>query len=203
MWSETQEFPSPEQPTQPLVDQVVKPISALVDPTLVSESDFDVIELMSSLVNPTLPSESDFHEAVESIPLSINPTLPLESEVSTSHILFTASSELTEQWGTDLSSDQSPPSSQIPSFDWDSLFEPRLPSNAPFQIKVKVEPYTIARCIVDEGASVSILSTRAWRGMGSPSLVSTASQLLAFDRRTCIALGILAQTPVTLGGRLS
>ena len=37
--------------------------------------------------------------------------------------------------------------------------------------------------------------------MGSPSLVSTASQLLVFDRRTCIALGILSQTPVTLGGK--
>ena len=43
------------------------------------------------------------------------------------------------------------------------------------------------------------MSTRAWRGMGSPSLVSTASQLLAFDRRNCVALGILAQTPITLG----
>ena len=37
--------------------------------------------------------------------------------------------------------------------------------------------------------------------MGSPSLVSTASQLLAFDRRTGIALGILSQTHVTLGGK--
>ena len=37
--------------------------------------------------------------------------------------------------------------------------------------------------------------------MGSPSLVSTTSQLLEFDRRTYIALGILAQTPVTLGGK--
>ena len=112
---------------------------------------------MSSLVNPTLPSESGFHEAVESIPLLINPTLPLESEVSTSHILFTTSSKLTEQGDTELTSDQPPPSSWIASFDWDSLDEPRLPSNAPFQIKVKVESYTIARCIVDEGASVSIL----------------------------------------------
>ena len=75
VWSNTQEFPSPEQPivsqqpTQPLVDQVVKPISALVDPTLLSKSDPDVIEPMSSLLNPTLPSESDFHEAVELISL--------------------------------------------------------------------------------------------------------------------------------------
>ena len=37
--------------------------------------------------------------------------------------------------------------------------------------------------------------------MGSPSLVLTASQLLAFDRRTCIALGILPQTPVILSGK--
>ena len=71
MWFETQDFSSPkqpivsQQPTQPLVDQVVEPISYLVDPTLLSESDFDVIKPMSSLVNSTLPSESDFHEAVE------------------------------------------------------------------------------------------------------------------------------------------
>ena len=121
-----------------------------------------MIEPMPYLVNPTLPSESDFHEEVESIPSSINPTLPLESEVSASHIFFTASSKLTEQGGTELASDQPPPSSRIASFDWNSLVEPRLPSDAPFQIKAKVEPYTIARCIVDEGASVSILSACAW-----------------------------------------
>ena len=90
------------------------------------------------MVSPTLPSKSEFHEAVESIPLSINPTLPLESEVSASHIFFT--------------SDQPSPSSRIASFDCDSLVELCLPSDAPFQIKVKVESYTIARCIVDEGA---------------------------------------------------
>ena len=145
-----------------MVNIVVKPISALVDPTLLLESDPDVIEPMSALVNPTLPSESDFHGVVESIPLSINPTLPLESEVSSSHIFFTSSSELIEQGGIELTSDQPPPSSQIASFDWDSLVESHLPSDAPFQIKVKVESYTIAHCIVDEGASVSIFSAHAW-----------------------------------------
>ena len=64
----------------------------MVDPTLLSKSDPDVIEPMSSLLNPTLPSESEFHEAVESVPLLINFTLPLESEVFDSHILFTSSS---------------------------------------------------------------------------------------------------------------
>ena len=37
--------------------------------------------------------------------------------------------------------------------------------------------------------------------MGSPILLSNTSQLLAFDRRSSIALGILSQTPVTLGGK--
>ena len=181
MWYETQEFPSPEQPivsqrpTQPLVDQVVESILALVNPTLILESDPDVIEPMSPLVNPTIPLESDFHEVSESISLLINPTRNLESEVSTSHIFFTASSKITEQGGTKLASDQPPQSSRITSFDWDSLVEPCLPFVTPFQIKVKVEPCTISCCIVDEGTSVSILSARAWRGMGSPILMSTAS----------------------------
>ena len=82
--------------------------------------------------------------------------------MSASHIFFTSCSELDEQGGTELTSDQPPPRSQIASFDWDSLVEPRLPSEAPFQIKVKVEQYTIAHCIVDEGASFSILSAHAW-----------------------------------------
>ena len=59
----------------------------------------------------------------------------------------------------------------------------------------------ISHCIVNEGASISILYSRAWRGMGSLDLVSTTSQLLAFDRRTSTTLGIISQTPVTLGGK--
>ena len=125
------------------------------------------------------------------MPSSINPTLPLESESSSSHIFFTSSSEPSGQGGTNLASDEPPPSSRIAFFDWDILDESFLPSDAPIQIKVKVETYIIAHCIVDEGASVSI----------SPSLMSTSSQLLAFDRRTSIALGIFCQTPVTLGGK--
>ena len=84
MLSESQGFPSPEQPivsqqpTQPLFNLVVKPSQYFPHPTIISESDPYVIEPISYLVNPTLPSESDFHEAVESFPLSINTTLPLE-----------------------------------------------------------------------------------------------------------------------------
>ena len=82
--------------------------------------------------------------------------------MSSSHIFFTASLELTEQGGTEIVLDQPPPSSRIASSDWDSLVEPCLPSDAPFHIKVKVETYMIAHCIVDEGALVSILYARVW-----------------------------------------
>ena len=111
---------------------MVEPILDLVDPTLISVIDPDVIEPMPSLVNPALPMESDFDESVELISVSINPTLPLESEVSASHIFFTSPSELTKQGGTDITSDQPPLSSRISSYDWDSLVVMRLPSDAPF-----------------------------------------------------------------------
>ena len=82
--------------------------------------------------------------------------------MSASHIFFTASSELTEQGGIQLTSDEPSPGSQIYSFDWDSLVKLHFPSDAPFQIKVKVGQYTIAHYIVDEGALVSILSACSW-----------------------------------------
>ena len=135
---------------------MVDSISSLVHPTLVLESDPCVIEPISSLVNFTLPSKTAFHKAIESIPYSIDPTLPLHSKLYTSHIFFTSSSKLTKLGGTQLISDEPPTKLSNCFLDWDSLFEPRHPFNVPFQIKVKVEPYTISHCILDKGASVSI-----------------------------------------------
>jgi hypothetical protein len=93
-----------------------------------------------------------------------------------------------------------PPSHRSVSFDWNSLVEPHLPSSTPFQIRVESYSKNIYQCIVDEGASASILSSLAWKAIGSPKLVSTPSQLLDFDRRPSESLGILPQFPITLGG---
>jgi hypothetical protein len=60
----------------------------------------------------------------------------------------------------------------------------------------------IHRCIVDEGSSTSILSSLAWKALGSPKIVSATSELLAFDRRPSECLGILPQFPITLGGNI-
>jgi hypothetical protein len=68
------------------------------------------------------------------------------------------------------------------SFDWNELVEPHLPSYKPFQIRVEVNSTNIYRCIVDEGASTSILSSSVWKVLGSPKLVSASHEMLAFDR---------------------
>ena len=68
-------------------------------------------------------------------------------------------------------------------------------------IKFQFKYYTIAYCVVDEGVFFIILSMHALIGMGSPSLVMTINQPLAFDRRPSQTLGFLSQTHVTLGGK--
>ena len=55
--------------------------------------------------------------------------------------------------------------------------------------------------IVDEGASVSILSSTAWQALHSPHLVPSTDQILAFNRRPTAPLGSLPYLPITLGGK--
>ena len=66
---------------------------------------------------------------------------------------------------------------------------------------VEVLSKQIFRSIVDEGASISILSSTAWEAVGSPSLISIDSQISAFNRRPSQPLGILPKLPILLGGK--
>ena len=59
----------------------------------------------------------------------------------------------------------------------------------------------ILRTIVDEGASVSILYSTAWKALGSPQLVPANNQILVFNRRPTAHLGTLPYLPITLGGK--
>jgi hypothetical protein len=86
------------------------------------------------------------------------------------------------------------------SFDWNDLFEPHLPSFTPFQIRVEVNSTKNYRCIVDEGSSASISSSSVWKVLGSPELVYSSHELLAFDRCPSEYLGVLPQLPISLGG---
>jgi hypothetical protein len=87
------------------------------------------------------------------------------------------------------------------SFDCNDLFEPSLPSSAPFQIRVEVNSINIYHCIVDEGASTSILSSSIWKVLGSPELVFVSHELLDFDRCPSEYLGVLPQLPISLVGK--
>jgi hypothetical protein len=88
------------------------------------------------------------------------------------------------------------------SFDWNDLIEPHILSSTPFQINVEVNSKTIYRCIVDEGAFASILSSSVWQDLVSPELVYASHELLSFDRHPSEYLGILPQFPISLGGNI-
>jgi hypothetical protein len=122
---------------------------------------------------------------------SDDPTLLLWSDVSTDYAFSIFGSILSEQGGIPLILSTPPPSLRMVSFDWNDLVEPRLSSTTPFQIRVEVNSTNIYRCIVDEGASASILSSSVWKVLGSPKLVYDLHELLAFDRRPSEYLGVL------------
>ena len=94
-----------------------------------------------------------------------------------------------------------PPSTKVFSFDWNRLIEPLLPSFIPFQIIVKACGNNLHRTHVDEGAFVSILSSIAWKALGSPQLVPVTQNLSAFNRTISEYLGILPKFSITLEGK--
>ena len=54
---------------------------------------------------------------------------------------------------------------------------------------------------MDEGASISILSSMAWKAMGSPPLKPASNHILKFNRSASAPLGIIPQWPITLRGK--
>ena len=55
--------------------------------------------------------------------------------------------------------------------------------------------------IVDKWVYVSILSSTAWKDLGSPHLVLAIDKILDFNRRPIAPLGTLPCLPITLGGK--
>jgi hypothetical protein len=52
-----------------------------------------------------------------------------------------------------------PPSNEAILFDWGVLTRPRLPSHIPFKITIQVCGRDIPHALIDEGSSLSILSS--------------------------------------------
>ena len=56
----------------------------------------------------------------------------------------------------------------------------------------------ILHTILDEGDFVIILSSTAWKAIGSPLLVLVTNHIVAFNRTPTTPLGILPRLPITL-----
>jgi hypothetical protein len=150
-------------------------------------------------VDPILPLENET-QVVDLISSSVDPTLPLESKPDTAHV-FLIDTDSAMSGGIPPSPMKLPPSNEAIHFDWGVLTGPHLPSHIPFQITVQVCGRDVPQTLIDEGSSVSILSSIAWQALGCPPLASVTQNLLAFNRRTSQPLGTLPQFPVTLGGK--
>jgi hypothetical protein len=180
------------------VDQVVDPIPSSVNPTLQLESETQAVDSFPP-VDPIFPLGNET-QVVDLISPSIDPTLPLESKPDTAHV-FLVDTDSAMSGGIPPSPVEPPPSNEAIHFDWGVLTGPRLPSYIPFQITVQVCGRDVTKTLIDEGSSVSILSSIAWQALGCPSLVPVTQNLLAFNRRTSQPLGTLPQFPITLGGK--
>jgi hypothetical protein len=201
----TDPAPSSVSPTLPLKSaKVVDPVSPSVDP-IPPLRNVEVSDPVLSSVNPTLPLKSakvvyPSPPLLDPIQSSVNPTLLLESKLDTAHV-FLVNTDSTMPGGIPPPPMEPPPSNEAILFDWGALTGPRLPSHIPFQITVQVCCRDVPQMLIDEGASVSILSSVAWHALGCPQLAPVTQNLLSFNRRTSQPLGILLQFPVTLGGK--
>jgi hypothetical protein len=207
--SETKAFDSSPSvdPILPLENetQVVNPVSPSVDP-IPPLRNAKVTDPVPSSVSPTLPLKSaevvyPSPPLVDPIQSSVDPTLLLESKPDTAHV-FLVNTDSTMPEGIPPPHVEPPPCNEAILFYWAALTGPRLPAHVPFQITVQVRGQDIPQTLIDEGASVSILSFVAWYTLGCPQLAPVTHSLLAFNRGTSQPLGILPQFPVTLGGKI-
>jgi hypothetical protein len=95
----------------------------------------------------------------------VDPTLLLESKPGTAHV-FLVNTDSTIPGGIPPSLVKPPPSNEAILFDLGVLTRPRLPSHIPFQITVQVHGQDVPQTLIDEGASISILSYVAWYALG-------------------------------------
>jgi hypothetical protein len=163
-------FPASVSLTLPLKSaKVVDLVSSSVDP-IPPFRNVKVTNPVPSLVSPTLPLKSDkvvypIPPLVDPIQSSVDPTLLLESKPDTSHV-FLVNTDSTVPGGTSPSPAKPPPSTEAILFDWGALTRPRLPSHIPFHIIVQVHGRDVPQTLIDEGASVSILSSITWYAFG-------------------------------------
>jgi hypothetical protein len=177
--------PSLVSPTLPLKSaKVVEPVWPSVDP-IPPLRNVKVTNPVASSVSPTLPLKSakvvyQSPPLVDPIQSSVDRTPLLASKPDTAHV-FLVNTDSIVPGGIPPSLVKPPPSNDTILFYWGVLTRPRLPSYIPFQITVQIHGRNIIQTLIDEGASVSILSSVAWYVLGCPQLAPVTQNLLAFN----------------------
>jgi hypothetical protein len=131
----------------------------LINPTFLPESETQAVDPFPP-VDPILPLENET-QVVDLILSLVNPTLPLESKPNATNV-FLVDTKSTVLGEIPPSLVEPSPGNESILFNWGVLTGPRLPSHIPFQITMQVCGQDIPQTLIDEGASVSILSSFAW-----------------------------------------
>jgi hypothetical protein len=79
---------------------------------------------------------------------------------------------------------------------------PRLPPKLVFQIQVVVSDKNICRTVIDEGASMCVMSFSCWKAIGSPPLNESQNTLKAFNGYGFKPYGVLPSLPIKLEGKM-
>jgi hypothetical protein len=66
---------------------------------------------------------------------------------------------------------------------------------------VVVSGKNIHRTVIDEGASMCVMSLACWKSIGSPSLNESQNTLKAFNGSGFKPYGVLPSLPITLEGK--
>jgi hypothetical protein len=79
---------------------------------------------------------------------------------------------------------------------------PRLPPQLTFQIQVVVTDKKICRIVIDESASMCVMSIACWKSIGSPPLTESHNTIKAFNGFGFKPYNVLPSFPITLEGKM-
>lgn len=71
-----------------------------------------------------------------------------------------------------------------------------------FWIESTYQKTNIFRMVIDEGASMCVMSTSCWKAIGLPSVVPSPTLLTTFDGHSHKPHGIISAFPIDVGGKV-
>lgn len=169
----------------PLVDSTISQHSSLADPApskiqnhesipnqpLVEESAYRILPMVHQVFSVESGSHTPYVLLVSSYSSKLEKDLPVSmvqevaSPIPTSMVQEDAPLAPVTQSDDHIFPMVPLPSSLVASFDWSRFAGYRLPSYVPFEITVQAFNVVIPSMIIDEGTSISIMSSTTWKAL--------------------------------------